>query len=394
MKIKFLIAAIICFVSATVAFAQPRDVTNAHESYGQFTVFKQQKITAIKATEAINSAKESIDKAFSNPKAATYPLSYAVKGEVYASLALRDSVAGTSIPLFATAEEALKKAREMDAKGENKRMIDDAYMELVRYKYAAGVKAYQGAKYDQAYDAFNFYRTVRPDDTTAIYLTGLAAAAGQKYDNAIVNYTKLLTTPYSKNADVYSDLSYIYLQKKDTVNAIKTVSEGSAKFPDNTKLSKREIELNLQAGNQAKVLDKIEKAITNDPKNKSLYYYAGLTYTQAKDIAKAEAMYRKAVEIDPNYFDANLNLGYILLNPGITLFNAANKLPTNKQKEYDDDMAKATKFFEIAKPVLLKTVELNPNSVDALTNLKTYYLGTKNTAEATAVQKKITALKQ
>jgi tetratricopeptide (TPR) repeat protein len=105
-------------------------------------------------------------------------------------------------------------------------------------------------------------------------------------------------------------------------------------------------------------------------------------------------MYRKAVEIDPNYFDANLNLGYILLNPGITLFNAANKLPTNKQKEYDDDMAKATKFFEIAKPVLLKTVELNPNSVDALTNLKTYYLGTKNTAEATAVQKKITALKQ
>ncbi len=394
MKIKFLLTGIIGLATATIAFAQPRDVSTAQDAYAQFAIFKQQKLTAAKATESINTAKAAIDKAMTNPKALTYALTYAVQGEVYASLAVRDTVPSSAIPSFATAESALKKAKELDTKGENKKMIDDAYMELVRYKYAIGVKAYQGGKYDQAYDAFNFYRSVRPDDTTAIYLTGLAAAAGQKYDDAIVNYNKLLTTNYSKNADVYSDLSFIYLQKKDTANAIKTVSEGAAKFPANSKLSKREIELNLQAGNQAKVLEKIEKAIANDPKNKSLYYYAGLTYTQEKDYVKAEAAYRKAVEIDPNYFDANLNLGYILLNPGITLFNAANKLPTNKQKEYDDDMAKAAKLFEIAKPVLLKTVELNPNSIDALTNLKTYYIGTKNAAEASAIQKKINAIKQ
>jgi tetratricopeptide (TPR) repeat protein len=396
MRIKLLITGIVGLVSTTTVFAQKGELSNAQESYNSFATLRGQKTgpLAAKAATDLNNAKVSIDKAAANAKTATLPLTYAVKGAVYASLTLRDTVPSTSIPLFATAEEALIKAKETDTKGENKKLIDDAYLELIQYKYNAGVKAYQTQKYSTAYDDFLFYRNVRPDDTTAIYLTGLSAAAAQKYDEAIKNYTKLTATKYSKNPDVYSDLSLIYLQKKDTASAIKVVTEGAEKYPDNNKLSKREIELNLQAGNQAKVLEKMEKAIANDPKNKTLYYYAGLTYTQAKDLTKAEAMYRKALEIDPNYYEASLNLGYILLNPGITAFNAAQKLPTSKQKEYDAAMAKAKASFEAAKPVILRTIEINPASIDALTNLKQCYLGLKDMVNANATQKRIDALKQ
>jgi len=396
MRVKFLITGMISLISVTTVLAQKGELSNAQDEYNSFATLRGQKTgpLALKAATSLNNAKVSIDKASVNAKTATLPLTYAVKGAVYASLTLRDTVASTSIPLFATAEEALKKAKELDAKGENKKLIDDAYLELVQYKYNAGVKAYQSQKYSVAYDDFLFYRSVRPDDTTAIYLTGLSAAAAQKYDEAIENYTKLTTTKYSKNPDVYSDLSLIYLQKKDTVSAIKVITEGAGKYPENNKLSKREIELNLQAGNQAKVLEKMEKAIANDPKNKTLYYYAGLTYTQSKDLTKAEAMYRKALEIDPNYYEASLNLGYILLNPGITAFNAAQKLPTSKQKEYDAMMVKAKASFNAAKPVIQRTIEIKPNSIDALTNLKQCYLGLQDMAGATATQKKIDALKQ
>jgi len=394
MKIKFLITGI-CLISAASVFAQKGELSNAQDEYNSFSALRGQKTGALadKATTSLNNAKVSIDKASANAKTANLPATYAVKGAVYASLALRDTAASTSTPLFATAEDALKKAKELDTKGENKKLIDDAYSELIQYKFNFGVKAYQGAKYDLAYDDFNFFKTQRPDDTTALYLTGLSAAAAKQYDNAIDSYTKLTTKTYSKKPEVYSDLAYVYLQKHDTTNAIKVVTEGADKYPLDPKLTKREIELNLQVGQQAKVLEKLEKAIANDPKNKALYYYGGLAYSQTKDYAKAEAMYRKAIEIDPDYFDANLNLGALLLQPGNQLYNTAQKLDVKKQKEYDDDMAKATTYFETAKPVIMKAVELNPNSYEALYNLKVYYLGTRNMAQATATQKKMDAIK-
>jgi tetratricopeptide (TPR) repeat protein len=213
------------------------------------------------------------------------------------------------------------------------------------------------------------------------------------------------------------DLSSLYLASKDTTNALKSVSDGITKYPSNTDLRKREIEISLQTGKEKEVIQKIQTALAADPKNKTLYYYAGLTYSQtaesiikeqgkAKDPAakatlqqqkvdnynKAADMYKKALEIDPNYFEANLNLGYVILNPAIDAYNAANKLPANKQKEYDAAIAKANAQFDLAKPYLIKATELNPKSLDALTNLRTYYLGKKDNVNAEATKKKIDAL--
>jgi hypothetical protein len=55
-------------------------------------------------------------------------------------------------------------------------------------------------------------------------------------------------------------------------------------------------------------------------------------------------------------------------------------------------MKKAVDQFNLAKPYLLKAVELNPQSPDALTNLKSYYLGIQDTNNANETQKKIDAL--
>lgn len=195
------------------------------------------------------------------------------------------------------------------------------------------------------------------------------------------------------------------------------LTDGIQKYPTNSDLRKREIEISLQTGKQQEVLGKIESAIANDPKNKLLYYYAGLTnsylaegiakeMSKTKDVAakkalqikkdaaynKAAELYKKAVEIDPNYFEAYLNLGYVSISPAIDLYNAANQLPPSQQKEYDAAIAKSKAQFDVAKPYILKALAINPKSIDALTNLKTYYLGTKDPAHATEIQKQIDAL--
>jgi tetratricopeptide (TPR) repeat protein len=439
MKINFLMTGLLGLITVTT-FAQQKELTTAQSEYNKYDQLKLNKAMGKLALTSLSAAKASIDKAAANEKTGTLPLTYALKASIYGSMATNDTVSATSTPLFATAEEALKKAKELD-KGENKKVIDEANLTLAQYQLNKGVKEYESKKYDLAYKSFDYYRQALPEDTNAIYYTGLAAANGGNWDAAITNYRKLVTTPYSGKIRAYQDLSNFYLNKKDTIGAIKAMTEASEKFPNDAALGKRVIEMNLQSGKQAEVLAKIEKTIANDPKNKTLYYYAGITYTQVADQAtkkidalskaaapvkaatpakpaaktatppaiasavspeivalqkthdenldKAEKAYRKALEIDPNYFEANLNLGYVLINPAIDLFNKTRNLPVSKQKEYDSGMAKANTLFDAAKPYLQKAVDLQPKNIDALSNMRTYYLGKNDIANANKLKKQI-----
>lgn len=417
MRIRFLMTGLLGLMTIT-AFAQKGEVSNAQDEYTKYLALRGNKAMDKQATESLNNAKTSIDKAAVNEKTANLPLTLALKASVYSSLALKDTVASSSTPLFTTSQEALTKAKELDAaKKENGKMIHDVEMNLAQYQLNKGVKEYANKQYDQAYKSFDFYRSVLPDDTNAIYYTGIAAANAKLWDAAIANYSKLLTTNYSAKQRTYQDLSGFYLFKGDTAGAVKVMDEALTKYPTDAVLNRRSIELSLQAGKRDEVLKKIEATIASDPKNKTLYYYAGITYTQVADDAAKKAVkekdptalaalnktrddyqakavdaYKKALEIDPNYFQANLNLGYVLISPALDAFNYANKLPVSKQKEYDAAMAKANAMFDAAKPYLQKAVDLNPKSVDALTNLKTYYLGKKDMTNANAIKKQIDAI--
>lgn len=387
MKTKYVIAGVFTFAVSTAAMAQKSELANAKSEYDKFTVVRTGKL----ASTSLNSAKESIDKAAANDKTATLPQTYALKAAIYGSLA-SDTTQQSRDNLITAAQDAYKKAETADTKGENKKLLEDTKISLANYQLQTGVKQYQSGKYDTAFTSFDNYRQYFPEDTNAILYTGLAAANAKNNDAAISNYKKLVTTKYSKSLGVYSDLVTLYLQKKDTVSAIKTMDEATKRYPKNAELAKREIELNIQSGNKKEVLQKIETAIANDPKNKTLYYYAGLTYSSAKDYTKAGEYYQKALEIDPNYFEANLNQGFVIMSPAIDIFNAANKLPAAKQKEYTAAIAKSTALFSKAEPYIVKATEENPTSLEALGNLKTVYIGKKEDAKAAAVQKKMDAL--
>ena len=425
MKNKLLIAVLMGLISVT-AYAQKGELSNAQKEYENYTTIGSNKATAALAKTSLTNAKTSIDKASTNPKTAELPLTYALKAAVYASLASQDSVATTAAVSYSTASEAQKKALELDTKGDNKKITDHTNLELAQYNLNQGVVQYQNKKYDDAYKSFDAARQILPEDTTTILNTALAAINAKNYTAAIANYNKLATLNYTHNDRTYTDLPTLYLLNKDTTGALKSIADGIAKYPNNNDLRKREIEINLQSGRQNDLLTKIDAAIKKDPQNKTLYYYQGLTYSQIAQtvqndykkaiktpakgatgpspatvalkqkeddsFAKAAEMYKKAIALDPNYFEANLNLGYVIISPAIDDYNDVQQLPVSKQKEYDAGMAKTNAEFDAAKPYLLKAVELNPKSIDALTNLKSYYLGKKDTANANATQKQIDAL--
>ena len=417
MKIKFLMTGLLGLITAA-AFAQKGELTNAQSALDKYETTRNQKSMASIATSSLTDAKTAIDKASANEKTANLPQTYALKATIYGYLAYQDTVASTQAPLLNTASEAYQKAKDLDKGGENKKTIDRAAEVLSVIQMNNGVKAYQNKQYDQAYKYFDTYRTMRPEgDTTALFYTGLAAFNGHNYPAAEANFGKLVNTNYSNKYNAYNLLTYSYLNSKDTANAIKTLNDALVKMPNNADLRKLQMQLSLQSGKQNDIINNVQSAIAADPKNKTLYYYAGLAYsniaesadknlkttkdpvakanllkTRNENFTKAADMYRKAIELDPNYFEANLNLGYVLLAPGLSDYNDAQKLPVNRQKEYAAMMAKANSEFDAAKPYLLKAVELNPKSSEALNNLWTLYKGKRDDAHAAEIKKQIDAL--
>lgn len=371
------------------AMAQKSALNSAKSDYESYSTLKA--ASPALASPKIKSAKESIDKAVLHEKTKGDPLAWIVKAKVYAALAESDSTS-SSAQLATEAASAFAKAKELDTDGVQKDEIAKAGQVLAYSQLMKGKTYLDAQKYSEAYTEFNKGLEYHPGDTTLNYAAGISAMNAKENANAIARFKELTPTKYSQNENIYSWLSMLYMQEKDTVNALSTLSEGIAKYPNSKELATKDIEFNLMAGKEKEVIEKINTQAAKDPSNKLFPFYLGIAYNAANDVAKAEESYKKAIALDANYTDAYINLGGLIMNRGIELYNKANKLPANKQKEYDAQMKLAMAEFDKALPYLEKSSELDPKSELALRNLKTYYQIKKNTAKMTEIDAKIKAL--
>jgi tetratricopeptide (TPR) repeat protein len=391
MKIKSFILAAVFSASTLMVFAQKGEVASARTSYEKFLGLKEAN-SMLLALPNLKTAKASIDKAVVHAKTLEDPAAWTYKALIYGEMALLDTIPATSKPLIEEAKAAHKKATELDKAGENKANLENANGTIFsQYELNQGVKAYQTSNFADAYTAFNNALNYRPGDTTITYYAGLSAINSKNYKAGIQSYEALIKTKFSANNQIYLDLSRLYTMEGDTTRAIAVASEGATKFND-TQLATQEIELSLMSGKQKEVITKISDQAAKNPGNKLYPYYLGIAYSTIGESAKAEEAYLSALKIDPNFADASTNIGGIILNKGINLFNQANQLPQNQQKEYEAMIKLGEAELEKAYPFLIKSSELDPKSRIALENLKTYYIIKKNQDKITEISAKLEKL--
>lgn len=391
MKIKSFILATAFSVSTLMVFAQKGEVTSARTNYEKFLGLKDANSMML-AIPNLKAAKTSIDKAVVHAKTLEDPTAWTYKALIYGEMALLDSVPETSKPLIDEAKIAHKKASELDKAGENKANLENVYGSVFsQYELNQGVKAYQTNDFANAYTAFNNALSFRPGDTTITYYAGLSAINAKNYKAGIQSYESLIKTNFSANSQIYLDLSRLYTMEGDTARAIAVASEGATKFND-ANLATQEIELSLMSGKQKEVITRISEQAQKDPQNKLYPYYLGIAYSTIGESSKAEEAYLIALKIDPSFADASTNIGGIILNKGINLFNKANQLPPNQQKEYEAMIKLGEVELEKALPYLIKSSELDPKSRIALENLKTYYVIKRNQEKVTEITLKLEKL--
>lgn len=225
----------------------------------------------------------------------------------------------------------------------------------------AGSFFQQKADYKSSAQAFEQYVNVRRApmfadnkaiatlDTTAYqvaYFSALMYHEVKDYDKAIAIANDFREAPVH-GEDIYQVLAASYQAKGDSVQLIKVLEEGQAKFPKSPYFTLNLAQIAFNQGDLAKSESYVLRALEQDAQNTTLLNFLGGLAEQQQNLDKAAEWYLKSLAVKADEFDANYNLGRTYYNQAVELLNVPipSKLTDDKAKGF---LAKAVPYLEAA----------------------------------------------
>jgi tetratricopeptide (TPR) repeat protein len=399
MKNTFLTLAVAAALTAaagvvTPAQAQSSAITNA--------ILSQKAGQLDKALTSINEAVAS-DKTKEKDKAKAW----FTRGEIYyqlidpATQALygkytKDMQPGEPLQ---KAVESYNKALALDSPtGEYGKQVPDRLKNLYNMAFNQGVAGYQAKEYDKALTGFKLASQINPQDSTAVLYSAYTQDAKQDYAGAKASYNQLLGLDVYKNkpvpVTVYTRLLSIARQEKNDAEAQKVLQQGLAAYPNNKTFLIEDLNSSMSGGNSTAALDKIGKAIAADPTNANLYAVRAGIYDQQKKPDLAQVDYKKSIELDPNNFDSQYNMGIYNFNRAATLYTKASKMDLKTYQVQGKKVeAEGKKYFEASVPYFEKALALQPNDRNTASALQKVYYRLGRTADSERMSAKVQAMK-
>ncbi len=306
---------------------------------------------------------------------------------------------GAILPYF-------KKAYELDQLPNEKGKIKPKYSKDIKsilgadhvYFFNGGAYYFDQKDYKKAYDFFNQYleiselpmfegtQTAEKDSTFMTVQFYAAVAATQLQDSpiAIKALERAKSSDFRLN-DVYQYLSYEYKQAGDSVNYVKTLEEGYAKFPNEEFFLMSLIDAYIQSCQNEKAISYLNTAIAQKPSDSQLYHALGIVYeTGIKDYAKAEETFKKALEVNPESVESMSALGRIYYNQAVNKQGEANMI--NDSKKYQEELTIAKDLFKQALPYFQKAHEMKPSESEYMVALRGIYYNLNMGPELEAIE--------
>lgn len=347
---------------------------------------KVSKAESALSSEELNEAKAEIDLAFEvdkKGKVTSNAKNWYVRGNVYKAIYQKNSELAEN-PLQ-TAVESYQKAIEIEDK-ENGFYTIACNQELANlYNSAidAGAKAYEAENYEEAFKQFKKASKVMENDSIALLYAGTAAQVAEMTDEAIEMYDQLVETG-NAGESVYSSLIYIYkVQKEDMETALDYINKGLEVYPGNETFIQEKIVYLITSGRSEEAEQELLKEIKSKPEDPLLRFQLGYLYDEWDKDDKALEAYGKAVELDPDYYDAIFNYAAIYYNKAADVLSELNNMSMKEfQKNEKAYSEKAKGYFEKALPYLEKAYTLDSTDVKLLEILGSIYtrLGMKEKA--------------
>ena len=206
--------------------------------------------------------------------------------------------------------------------------------------------------------------------TQAAYNASFLYYDAKDWDGVLRN-ADLATRKDAFRRDVYLMKARSYEEKGDTAKYAATLLE-AANATDETMFITNLANLYMQKNDREAAVKLVDDMIAKDPQNKKAYYNKG--YLEMRMVPYnyelAEECFTKALEIDPNYVDAMVNMG------SCYIYDVQDKLNSNYFKLPTDYGAQADKlyrkikqeqvypYYRKAQPYFEKARELAPDKPD------------------------------
>lgn len=372
-------AFIFVFFFSAMAYAQNSNVRKAESA--------REKGELEEALQLINEATQ-------NEKTKDEPKTWYTKGQILEAMVIGEDGKIKDASKVEETVAAYEKAKALGKENDTYYVFADQRLESVWGQFLnVGAEAYQSQDYQKALKNFEIAAQLKPEDTTAYLYGGIAAQQAELWDKALENYYKLIELGYEQK-DVYN--STIYVERainKDNEKALEVVKKAREVFPDDKDLMKEEINLLISTDQADEARGKLEAAIAAEPENANLYYNLAFLNDQVGNKEKAIEQYKKAVSLDPDYFEANFNIAVIYYNEAADLIKKANEMDLKTyQKKGGAIEEQAKEGFRKALPYLEKSYEIRPNDITVLETLQTVYAQLKMNEKVVELSKKIQAL--
>ncbi|WP_459212426.1 tetratricopeptide repeat protein [Aquimarina rhabdastrellae] len=399
MKIKFFMA--LCFAASAVGFSQKQAIKSAQKA------LKSGKIDVAK--EALKAAEGQLGAADGKTKAQFYFL----KGQAYAAAGANATLAD-----YETAANAYNKTIEVEKTSGKVKFSPKAETGIGAVRNAlinSAVKDQTGKNYKGAADKLYLGYTTNKADTIYLYYAAANAVNGKDYDAALKYYNELKglnfdgsQTEYvatekktgkekvfstkserdllvkageyivpkqrqsaSKKGEIAKNIALIYMSQGKNEEAIKAMEDAKKENPNDNGLLQAEADIQYKLGNLAKYKELMKEIIANDPNNADLYYNLGVSASKLGENDEALEYYKKAIELNPNYGSAQINIAAIILSKEGKIVEEMNGLGTSSKDyaRYDVLKKERNNVYKSAVPYLEGALKANPENVEAVRTL-------------------------
>lgn len=292
-----------------------------------------------------------------------------------------------------------------DAKGKVKpKFVKDIKAKVKEYYQtqsnlvAYGAALFEKKNYDETIRVFETYLAIpklpfmnnelTPDSTYFMikYYNAVACTNAGKSDKAIAWYESLKGDKYEE-LNVYQLLYEEYNKKKDTVNFVKTLKEGFAKFPQEPWFMQNLINYYIYSGQTKDAIVYLDNAIAKEPKLAQYQYVKGNIEESLGNFDNSLKAFEKAIELDPKMADAYAGLGRLYYNKAVKVADEANDIKDNKLAFAA--RKKADEVFKQSIPYFIKASEVNPSELEYKKTLKTLYYRLQMDKEFDAIEKEL-----
>lgn len=300
-----------------------------------------------------------------------------------------------------------------------------------------GNKAYEAKDFSTASKHFEHAYRTSAKDTLFLYYAAATAVNVQEYDRALKLYEELKDLGYtgiqkeffatnketgevevfdkttrdlyvkskthikpgernteSKKAEIVKNVALIYVSNGDNEKALEAMKDARAESPDDINLLLSEANVHFKMGNKDEFKRLLEIATKKDPNNAELQYNLGVIASESGDAEAARKYYDKAIELDPKFTNAYINIAALVLNGEQALIEEMNSLGASAadDKRYDELREERQALYKSAVPYLDKALGINPKNINAAKTLMNIYSVLGETDKFKSMKEKVEAI--